>query len=679
MKLSLNWLKEFVDVAAEPRELKAALISAGLGVESFVAVGNDVIFEIEVTTNRPDCLSHLGVAREVSAIYGLPLKASRVSLAESGCPASEEVAIEIADPDLCARYCGRVIRGVQVKPSPAWLVERLEAVGQRAINNVADITNYVLMELGHPLHAFDLVRIRQRRIVVRRARAGEQLSTLDGMDRTLTPDNLVIADAERAVALAGIMGGEDSEISPRTVDVLLESAWFDPISVRRTAKSHGLHTEASHRFERGADIEMAPHALDRCAQMIQEIAGGESLRGVIDVYPRTRTMPVVTLRAAELRRALSIDLLPGQVEDILRSLGFTVASVSAEVWRVTPPSYRVDIAIESDLIEEIARIYGYDRLPSRLRPAPPRPERDTRREKELEIGKGLVGLGYREIITMSMVDPEESARFSDEEPVLLLNPLSQEASAMRTSLAPSMVSALRWNLDRNHSELRLFEMGKAYTRGPDKRPAERRLLSLGLSGHRRCARVDDDEKPLNFFDLKGDIESLSSAFSVDDLRFEPAGAKYLEPGLAGRYVFDGNTLVTFGRLSEAAAREYKLRQDVWLAEIDLDALLLRPFKSRVYQPFSKFPAMDRDFSLIVPEAVTYAMLEKAVHDIGMVELRGFRPVDLFRGRSIPSGYYSLLLRVELQSMTRTLTSDETETLAGRLLAALEPLGVELRS
>ena len=273
MKISLSWLKEFVEVPADPAAIKAALVGVGLGVESYASVEGDFVFEIEVTTNRPDCLSHYGTARELAALYGRPLKPLSeivTGLKESGTTAASEAAIEIAAPDLCARYCGRVIHNVQVKPSPMWLMKRLEAVGQRPINNVADATNYVLMELGHPLHAFDLARLRQKKIIVRRARNGEPLRTLDGVDRKLTPENLVIADAERVVAIAGVMGGEDSEISAATHAVLLESAWFDPLSVRRTSKALGMHTEASHRFERGADIEMAPKALDRAAALIAE-------------------------------------------------------------------------------------------------------------------------------------------------------------------------------------------------------------------------------------------------------------------------------------------------------------------------------------------------------------------------------------------------------------------------
>ena len=682
MKVSVGWLKEFVDVPSEPRQLKADLTMVGLNVESFAQVGDDWVLEVEVTTNRPDCLSHYGVARELATLYRKSLKHLEISVKESGGPAAEAVSIAISDPDLCPRYCGRVIQNVQVKPSPEWLVKRLEAVGQRPINNVADVTNYVLMELGHPLHAFDLARLRQRKIIVRRARPGEPLRTLDGVDRMLNPENLAIADGERPVALAGVMGGEDSEISPTTRSVLLESAWFDPLSIRRTAKSHGMHTEAAHRFERGADIEMAPVALDRAAELIRELAGGEMLRGMIDVYPRPQRREDLVLRRTEILRILGAEVPWEDVERILRSLGFQTERRGMEGWRVSSPSYRLDAAHEVDLIEEVARHYGYDRLPARLRPAPPRVEQDATRDKELTVSALLVGLGYSEIIASSMVDPEENARFTERPPVVLANPLSQDASALRSSAAPSMLRALRWNLDRAQTELRLFEIGKTYTLRPDGSPEEQRVLTLGCTGHRREASVHEGERALDFFDLKGDLETLFEAFDIPEVEFKPDGCRYYEPGQGGRFTSKGETVVVFGQHSRELEREYKLSQPVWMAEADFARLLDFSRRTRVFHPFSKFPSVARDFSLVVPEEITYARLESALRGLALEELRGFRPVDR-AGRSkvatLPTGHYSLLLRLTFQSQTRTLTSEEIAALSRQVLATLGALGVRLRS
>jgi phenylalanyl-tRNA synthetase beta chain len=679
MKISFNWLKEFVEVPVGARELKRDLTKLGVNVESYAPVGDDWVLEAEVTTNRPDCLSHLGIAREISTCYRKPLKHPAFQVKDLGDPAAAEISIETADETLCPRWCGRVIRHVKVQPSPAWLIKRLEAVGMRAINNVADVTNYVLMELGHPTHAFDLARIRQRRIIVRRAAPGEKLRTLDGVDRALTPENLVIADGEGPVALAGVMGGEDSEISPATVSVLLESAWFDPVSIRRTAKMQGLHTEASHRFERGADIAMAPVAIDRAALMIAELAGGEIMRGMVGVFPDVKPRKDVILRRSEIERILGAEMHWDDVRHMLKSLGFEALSLGAEGWRVSLPTFRLDVSREVDLIEEVARHYGYDRLPARVRPAPPRVERDTRRDRELAVAATLTGLGYREIIPSSMVDPEENARFTDKPPVALSNPLSQDASALRSSAAPSMLRALRWNIDRGQSDLRFYELGKTYTLGAEGIPEERRVLELGLAGHRRLESVHDTKRELDVFDLKGDLETLFAPFDLPELLFEPTPAEYHEAGLAGRFTSSGHTLAVFGRLSGELARHYKLRQDVWLAEIDADGLLGIALREHAFRPFSKFPSVERDLSLLVPDEVAYSRLEESLGGLGLAEVRSFGPMDLFRGGAVPAGYYSLLLRVTFQSAERTLAGEEVAEATRRVLSALEPLGVRVRA
>ena len=678
MKVSLNWLKEFVDFTAEPGQVKADLTMVGLNVESLTEVGGDWVLDLEVTTNRPDCLSHYGVAREVAAIYRKALKRLEIFVKESGVRSSEEISIQILDPDLCARYCGRVIQNVRVNSSPDWLVKRLELVGQRSINNVADVTNYVLMELGHPLHAFDLHRLKERKIIVRRALPGEQMRTLDGTNRVPTSDNLVIADAQRPVALAGVMGGEDSQIFSTTRSVLLESAWFDPLSIRRTAKAHGLHTEASHRFERGADIEMAPLAIDRAAELIAELAGGEILRGLVDVYPFPRRREDLLLRRSEIRRVLGADIPWEDVERTLRSLGFITERRGTEGWRVRPPSFRLDVNREIDLVEEVARQFGYDRLPARLRPAPPRLERDVGRDKELAVSNLLCSLGYYEAIQSSLVDPEENARFSDQSPVILSNPLSQDASALRSSAAPSMVEALRWNLDRDQNDVRLFELGKTYALSSSGAPAERRVLSLGLTGHRRPPSIHDSERPLDFFDLKGDLEALLGLFEIPGVEFETAQCGHYESSQSGRFSCRGESLVVFGRLSREIERDYKLRQPAWLAEVNFERLAGFPLRSRVFRPFSKFPAVERDFSLVIPEQVTFARLEAALQDLALDEIQNLRPVDLFRGGSIPAGHYSILLRVTFQSPAHTLTSEEISAASESVMAALEPLGIALR-
>lgn len=654
----------------------------GLGVASSVAVGSDHVVDLEVTTNRPDCLGHLGVAREVAAAFGRSFGRPVYTVQETGKSVHDAIKIEIADLEGCARYCGRVIENVEVRPSPERLARRLEAVGVRPINNVADATNYVLMELGHPLHAFDLARLRGARIEVRRARAGEKLQTLDGVERELAKADLVIADADRAVALAGVMGGADSEITSATRQVMLESAWFEPVGVRRTAKRHGLHTEASHRFERGMDIAMAREAIDRTAALIAELSGGQVLQGVVDVYPQRRIRSTIVLRSSEVRRILGTEVEGPEIVRSLTALGFSVEPEANVSWHVVPPSFRLDVEREIDLVEEVARLHGYHELPMRVRAAPPSPERDLRRERELAISATLTALGYREVIVPSMVDPAENARFTDESPVRLLNPLSQDASAMRSTPVPGMLRALRWNLDRGQTDVRFFEMGKVYTtseRTSEGLPAERRVLTLGVTGLRRPASVHDAPRALDFFDLKGDLGTLLAAFDVGPWDFLAEDLRYHEPGLGARYSARGAALAHFGQLHHQVAREYKLRQPVYLAEVDLDALLALDLRRRTFRSIPRFPAVERDLSLLVPLAVMYRQIEEAVGAVPLAELQGFRAVDRFEGGGLPADHYSLLLRITMQSPERTLTGEEAEVTVRRIIAALGPLGIQLRS
>jgi phenylalanyl-tRNA synthetase beta chain len=678
MRISLSWLGEFVDLPSDLGELKTCLTKLGLGVQSTFDAGEDTVLDVEVTTNRPDCLSHHGTAREIAAAYRIPLKQVHAHLQASAVPATTEVSVEILNPDLCARYCARVITNVQVKSSPAWMGRRLQAVGMRPINNVADVTNYVLMALGQPLHAFDLSAVRGGKIQARRAAAGERLKTLDGVDRVLAPTHLVIADAERALALAGVMGGEESEITTSTRSVLLESAWFDPVSIRRTAKAQGLHTEASHRFERGADIEMAPLALDLAAALIAGLADGQVLNGATDVYPRRQERPHLVLRQSEIERILGTRIPEGEVERILQALGFEVEVQGAEVCNVTPPSFRLDVTREVNLIEEVARHVGYDRLPSRVVLAPPRPQRNFSRQREAEIAETLVSLGYHQIITSSMIAPAENAKFSQAEPVVIENPLSQESSELRTTPLPGMLAALRWNLDRDQDDLRFFEIGKGYWRNENGKPYERRVLALGLMGRQVPPNVHGAAREIGFFDLKGDLDVLFEQFDLPRLRFSPTATPSYEPGLAGTYEGQAGRIAVFGRLAGQLAREYKLRAPAWIAEVDLELVLEMPERVRSFKPFSKFPAVVRDFSLTVPSHIEYARITGALREAACAELASFAPVDLFRGGTVDSGHYSLLLRVKLESIDHTLTGEEITSASRKLLDALAVLGIHLR-
>ena len=499
MRIVYNWLKEFVEVTAPAAELRSRLSLAGIAIDSVEETAAGTVLDAEITANRPDCLGHYGIAREVAAIYRVPVKALQPKLKESSEKASDATRVDIEAPDLCGRYTARVLRGVKVQPSPEWLRQRLEAIGQKSINNVVDVTNYVMFELGQPMHAFDMDKLAEKRIVVRRARPGEKIRTLDGAERTLTKDMCVIADAARAVAIGGVMGGADSEIGFSSRNILLESAWFDPISVRRTSKALGLRTEASYRFERGADPEMAEMASRRAAELIQQLGGGEILAGVVDAYPRREAPIAIELSRRELLRVMGADIPDRDIEEILSALGFQPSrgngnSADTEsrhaVWQCERPSWRRDVTRGIDLIEEVARHYGYDKFPPRLPPAKRPAHRLPHAEALDRLRERVIALGYREIVAIPLVDArrDEIFRADGVAPAVIGNPLAEDASVMRSNGVVSMIGALEWNLNHGQRDLRLFEVGKAYELR-DGEPLETPVLTLGATGL-RARKVD---------------------------------------------------------------------------------------------------------------------------------------------------------------------------------------------
>ncbi|MBI3483950.1 MAG: phenylalanine--tRNA ligase subunit beta [Acidobacteria bacterium] len=453
MKLLFNWLKEFVAVTASPQDVRSRLSLAGIAIESVEDSPSGPVLDADLTTNRGDCMSHYGIAREISALYRLPLKSLAPSPKESSTPVSSATRVEIECPDLCGRYAARVFRGVKVGPSPDWLKQRLESLGQASINNIVDATNYVMLELGQPLHAFDLDTLAEKRIVVRRARPGEKITTLDNVERKLSSDMCMIADAARSVAVGGVMGGGESEISFFTTNVLLESAWFEPVSLRRTSKALGLRTEASTRYERGVDPEIADLASRRCAELILQLAGGELLAGAVDVYPAKPAPKRIELTRKELLRVMGSDVPDRDIEAILSALGFAPIRSDATpgasgslmaAWDCTRPAWRRDVSREIDLIEEIARHYGFDKFPARMHPARQAAARLPLADAEDRLRERLVALGYQEIVSITLVDPARDALFRapDVAPAKLTNPLAEDASVLRSSGIVSMLQAL---------------------------------------------------------------------------------------------------------------------------------------------------------------------------------------------------------------------------------------------
>ncbi len=538
MKVIYNLLKEFVEVAAPAAELRSRLSLAGIAIDSVEETAAGPVLDAEITANRPDCLGHYGIAREVAAIYRVRVKPLEPRLKESSEKAADATRVDIEAPDLCGRYTARVVRGVKVQPSPEWLRQRLEAIGQNSINNVVDVTNYVMFELGQPMHAFDLDKLVEKRIVVRRARPGEKIRTLDGAERTLTKDMCVIADSARAVAIGGVMGGADSEIGFSSRNILLESAWFDPVSVRRTSKALGLRTEASYRFERGADPEMAETASRRAAELIQQLGGGEILAGLVDAYPR-RTAPLpIELSRRELLRVMGADIPDRDIEEILRALGFQPSrrngtSAGAEsldaVWQCEQPSWRRDVTRGIDLIEEVARHYGYDKFPPRLPPAKQPAHWLPYAEALDRLRERVITLGYQEIVAIPLVDARRDEIFRAEgvAPAVIGNPLAEDASVMRSNGAVSMIGALEWNLNHGQRNLRLFEIGKAYALR-DGEPIEIPVLTLGTTGLAREKTIYGEAREFGFADLKGDLDGIGEL--AGGLCWRPGGPKWLAAG-----------------------------------------------------------------------------------------------------------------------------------------------------
>ena len=711
MKILYDWLKEFVAVPFAPGELRERLSLAGIAVEGLDETPAGPLLDLDLTINRPDCLGHYGVAREVAALTRKPLPPFSVTLAEAGESAAAAARVDIESPELCGRFTARVIRGVKVQPSPDGLRRRLEALGQASINNIVDATNYVMLGLGHPMHAYDLDLLAERRIIVRRARAGEKLRTLDGVERALPPDMCVIANASRAVGIGGIMGGAETEISLSTRNVLLESAWFDPISIRRASKALGLRTEASTRFERGADPEMAEQASRRCAALIRELAGGEILAGVVDVYPARREPLPLKLSRKELLRVMGADVPDGEIEAILAALGFAphridhagvVDDSARATWRCRQPSWRQDVTREVDLVEEVARQYGLDKFPARLHGSKQPAARLPHAEAEDRLRERLIGLGYCEVVSIPLVNEEEDALFrpAGVMPARVANPLAEDASLLRSTGLVSMAHTLAWNLNRGQRSLRLFEIGRAY-RLQNGAPEEIRIVTMGATGMAREKGVAESPREYEFADLKGDLDQIGALAGGFGWNGETLGWQH--PGRAGKILHanaglrklsddkGGQWFVTVGSTAAGAAGElagrvadkFKLRQPVFLAE-----WALAPFyegydlarAARKYQPISRFPAVERDFSLTLSDGTSFASVREAIASLGIAEIISIEAVDLFRGKHIPQGKFSLLVRVKFQSPEATLTETQLSDYSSRIIAALEQkLGATLRT
>lgn len=713
MRIIPAWLREFVNVPVDDRQLAEDLTAVGIAVESVGEEHGATIYEMDLTTNRVDAMNHYGVAREASAIYDVELKKIEPKLARTTAGPSTRATerssvgttsdgifpIVIEDAQGCARYTARIVRNVRIGASLEPIARRLELLGSRAINNVADATNYALNELGHPTHAFDLDLLEGGTIIVRRARAGEMLKTLDGVDRQLSPDDLVIADAKKPVALAGVMGGFDSMITGSTTNVLIESAWFDPGSVRRTAKRLGMHTDASHRFERGADWGMTPLACNRVAELILESAGGEVHGDRVDAIAREILGPLIELRRSEVWRNLGIDLSEAEIKRILRRLGFgvtplraTVAveaspgaagaqAIAAEVvsaFSVDVPTWRLDVEREIDVVEELARIFGYNRFPNTLPGFAGAVIALPNQQKDAKVRDLMLALGYNEAISLTFVSADDAKTFGGGEPLAIANPLSEESSYLRTSLLPGLLNLVGYNLNRGNANVRLFEAGEVFEKLGD-RHDERRRMAFAATGDTLAKNVHSKAAGYTFFHMKGDIEELLEAFQHRSLYFDTFTPEYFHPGRSARAVMDGETVARFGQLHPELASVRKLRQDVYLAEVLLERVYRHPLREPRYQRISRFPAVERDFSLVFGDTVTFERIQAAVGDLQLTELQKFTPAEIYRGENVPGGKYSVLLHAEFQSQERTLRDDEVAGWSEQIVKTLESLGGILRA
>jgi phenylalanyl-tRNA synthetase beta chain len=684
MKVVYNWLKEFVDVTASAEEIASRIALSGTnigGVEKGVLGG---VIDAVVTSNRPDCLSVYGIAREVSAIYKLPLKVISPKPAEyARAKASEAVTVKIESPELCARYTARVIRGAKIQPSPAWLREKLEAAGVGSISNVVDVTNYVMLELGNPVHAFDLGRVRDKSIVVRQAKPGEKMRTLDGSERVMDSGMPLVCDGDGSRAIgSGVMGGAETEISFSTKDILLECAWFEPISIRRAARSMKLHTEASTRFGRGADPEMAEVASRRAAELILQLAGGELLGGVVDEYPGKRAPKKITVTRAEILRVMGADVADKEVERILGALGFAPMRVDQNrgqegallaAWECTQPSWRAEVEREIDLIEEIARVHGLDKFPPRLPAARTGAARLPHYEAETRLRERLIGLGYREIVTIPHVDEQRDELFRPEgaAPAKLANPLSEEASVLRSTGSVTMAAAIEWNLNHSQRSVKLFEIGRHY-RFNGATPVETPVLAIGATGEVRPQGLHDATREYSFADLKGDLDAIGALSG--GIGWQDGGPEWLNAAKRGKIFLKENELGAAGLLAKRVADKCKFRQDVFLAEIALGPLYCAYYgakNSRRYEPLPRFPAVERDFSLLLADGVRFEEVTKTIASLGIAEIVSIEAADLFRGKNVPAGKYSLMVRVTLLSKLATLTDAQIAEISGKIVAALE--------
>jgi phenylalanyl-tRNA synthetase beta chain len=700
MNILSQWIRSYVPgLTLADRELAEALTLRGIAVEGIfdLGPGQGSLFEMDITTNRVDAMNHYGIAREAAAISGHELAALDVTLPAPQ-PLTVPIQVSIEAPELCGRFTARALSQVRIQPSQGLVAERFGLLQQKLISNAVDATNYVTIAMGQPTHVFDRDKL-EGGIILRRARSGEKLRTLDGIERVLDSEDLVVADEKKALALAGVMGGWDTMITAETKNILVEAAWFDQASVRRSSKRHGLHTDASHRFERGADFNAPPVASALVSRLILE-AGGHVDGELIDVVvpaaqARTARRPAISLSHREVRRILGttedgLGVVQETTETVLQALGCALQKVAPDDYQVTLPSWRLDLEREIDLIEEIARVYGYNRFANTL-PAFSGIVRELPHAgKEAVVRRTLLALGWNEALSSTFCSVTEAVTFAPQPglAVPMGNPLNEEAGMLRPSLLPGMLTMLAHNLNRNVSDVQLFEQGAVFS-GSTERVDERPALALGASGS-VWSSPERSAHAIDFYDLKGAIEEILEKFALRSFYFDtfPAGAgiipAWLHPGRAARAVADGLTIAWFGQLNPAEAQQRKLRQSVYVGELYLDRLYRLPLRQPIVQELSRYQPVERDFSFIFADAVSWQSIAEGLGNLHIAELTRFSPREIFRdpsqkGQALPAGHYSILIRVTFQALERTLREEELQSYSQAVTAALQSLGGRQRA
>jgi phenylalanyl-tRNA synthetase beta chain len=683
MKISLEWLGDFLSSVPDANAAAESLTHAGLPVESIESHGPDTVLDVEVTSNRSDCLCHLGIARELSAILDLPLRQGAMQEQPATMPSPQPspgvpgegensaVRVRIDAPELCPHYTARLIRGVKVAPSPPWMARRLQAVGVRPINNVVDVTNYVMFEMGQPLHAFDFAKISGGQIIVRNAARGETILSIDGRKRDLVPSMLVIADASHPVALAGVMGGSESEVTQSTSDVLLESARFDALSVRRTARALAMNSDSSYRFERGIDPTLPARASRRAAQLIFETAGGKSAKGIVEAGSDHRPEKSIALRLSQIRRILGIELPPDEIVAKFKRLGLSPLHHGDRI-DAAVPGYRLDINEEVDLVEEAARLLGYARIPMReeisIRLTPP--DRNTTTQ-EL-ICQTLVGGGYFEAITFSFVSDALRNDFGPS-PFRADSAVRKADAALRPSLLPGLLQAVRFNESNGNAAVRLFEIGSVFVPGAE---GQASATDRRMNEHRAVAWVGGDLRQ-----VRGMAEALLLRLDAQrELKVLPDSRPGFVPGAAGRIVWGGQTIGFLGQIDQRVADKLSLRDVPAAAELDLSPLLAGSRHVPQLRPLPRFPAVRRDVSLIVPDALRFEKIESLIRGLALEFLESIDFVTTYRGAPLDAGFKSVTITLAFRSPATTLTSEQVETSVQKAIdAAKRELGATLRS